>query len=104
MSKPVAWRVLKSTSLLDGALITDFGSDNTPRSIKGSVKKVGEKYTNAKVCIFRKSDMQLLAVRKPDASGNYIIHGLNKDITTFVVAFDDNQQYNAVIQDNVIPK
>ena len=104
MTRPTSRMVMPSSSLSDPSYSTNFGSDNTPRSILGSVEKLGEKYANAKVCIFRKTDMQLLAVRKHDTSGNYIISGLNKDIITFIVAFDDNQQYNAVIQDNVIPK
>lgn len=100
----VSRKSFNSAALLDSTLTTNFGSDNTPRSISGSVEKLGEKYANSKVCVFRKTDMKLLAVRKPDTSGSYIIRGLNKDITTFIVAFDDNQQYNAVIQDNVVPK
>ncbi len=89
-----------------GNLLQDigFGSKNTAASIKGSTKKLGEKYRNCLVVLYNKANLQPLAVRKPNANGDYQIYGLNTDLKTFVVAFDDTKQYNAVIQDNVVPK
>ncbi|KCX37128.1 MULTISPECIES: hypothetical protein [Acinetobacter] len=72
--------------------------------IKGSVKKLGEKYQNATVVVYNKANLQPIAIRKPDADGNYQFLGLNTDLKTFIVAFDKNQQFNAVIQYNVRPK
>ena len=72
--------------------------------IKGSTKKLGEKYRTCLVVLYNKANLQPIALRKPDENGNYQFFGLNTDLKTFVVAFDQNQQYNAVIQDNVVPK
>ena len=81
-----------------------FGSNNTIASIKGSIKKLGEKYQDATLVLYNKANLQPIAVRRPDQNGNYQFLGLNTDLKTFIVAFDKKQQFNAVIQDNVVPK
>lgn len=72
--------------------------------IQGSVKKLGEQYKDATVVLYNKANLKPIAVRKPDENGNYKFLGLNTDLKTFVVAFDKQQKFNAVIQDNVVPK
>lgn len=72
--------------------------------IQGSVKKIGDKYKEATIALYNKANLQPIAVRKPDQNGNYQFLGLNTDLKTFIVAFDQKQQFNAVIQDNVVPK
>lgn len=72
--------------------------------ITGSTKKLGEIYQNATVVLYNKANLQPISVGKPDQNGNYQFLGLNTDLKTFIVAFDQNQQFNAVIQDNVVPK
>lgn len=73
-------------------------------TIKGSVKKLGQQYRDATVVLYSKANLLPIAVRKPDQNGNYQFLGLNTDLKTFIVAFDQKQQFNAVIQDNVVPK
>ena len=104
MTKPVSYKVMPSSNRFDVSYCTSFGSDNTPRKISGTVKKLKQVYKNALVVIFRKSDFKLLAIRKPDDNGKYIVNGLNKDVVCFVTAFDSTKKYNAVIQDEVTPK
>ena len=72
--------------------------------IQGSVKKLGQQYQNATVVLYSKTNLQPIAIRKPDINGDYQFLGLNTDLKTFIVAFDKNQQFNAVIQDNVVAK
>lgn len=72
--------------------------------IQGSVKKIGNQYKDAIVVLYNKANLQPIAVRKPDENGNYKFLGLNTDLKTFIIAFDKKQQFNAVIQDNVVPK
>lgn len=84
--------------------LVDFGVSNTIASIKGSINKLGQKYQDATVALYSKANLQPIAVRKPDQNGNYQFLGLNTDLKTFIVAFDQKQQFNAVIQDNVVPK
>ena len=100
MMKPCGRKVFDGGNLLQGALI-GMKSD---ASIRGSTKKLGKKYKNALVVLFSKANLSPLAVRKPDANCEYQFAGINTDLKTFIVAFDQNQQYNAVIQDNVVPK
>lgn len=72
--------------------------------ITGSVKKLGEKYQDATIVLYNKGNLQPIAIQKPDANGSYRFLGLNTSLNTFIVAFDQKQQYNAVTQDNVVPK
>lgn len=72
--------------------------------IQGSVKKLGDAYQNANIVLYNKENLQPIAVRKPDQNGNYQFLGLNTDLKTFIVAFDHKKEFNAVIQDNVVPK
>lgn len=72
--------------------------------IQGSVKKLGQQYQNAIVVLYNKANLQPIAVIKPDQNGNYQFLGLNTDLRTFIVALDQKQKLNAVIQDNVRPK
>lgn len=102
--KPILRQVKPSSNWLSGNLHQDFGTYQTIAKIKGSVKKLGNAYQNSNVVLYNKANLQLLATRKPDANGNYQFLGLNTDLKTFVVAFDVSKQFNAVIQDNVVPK
>lgn len=81
-----------------------FTLSDVTGTIKGSISKFGQKYQDATVVLYSKANLQPIAVRKPDQNGNYQFLGLNTDLKTFIVAFDKKQQFNAVIQDNVVPK
>lgn len=102
--RPVSRKALSTFSFLSGDFYQEFGKSNTVASIKGSVKKLGSQYAEAKLVLFNKASMLPILVKRPDTNGNYQFLGLNTDLKTFVVAFDQKQQFNAVIQDNVVPK
>jgi len=102
--KPVLRRAFPSSNFININLNTNFGSKNTLAKIQGSVKKLGVQYQDANVVLYNKANLQQITIRKPDQNGNYQFLGLNTNLKTFVVAFDKNQQFNAVIQDNVVPK
>lgn len=97
--KPCSRKVLPSTSLLQA-----IAMGRIIAKIKGSTKKLGQQYQDATLVLYNKVNLQPIAVRKPDQNGNYQFLGLNTDLKTFIVAFDKKQQFNAVIQDNVVPK
>ncbi|RYL22099.1 hypothetical protein [Acinetobacter piscicola] len=99
--KPCSRKVMQRGNLLQDI---GFGSKNTVASIEGTIKKLGVNYRNATVVLYNKANLQPIAIRKPDSNGNYQIHGLNNSLNCFVVAFDSTKQYNAVVQDNVVPK
>lgn len=102
--KPCSQKVLHSSNFLVGNYNADFGSANTVCRISGDVDKLGVDYSNAMVMIARKIDFLPFAIRKPDAAGCYCLKGLNADLVCFIAGFDLGKQYNAVIQDNVVPK
>lgn len=99
--KPCSQKVKKTGNLLQEIR---FGSKDTVASIKGSTKKLGENYKDALAVIYNRANLQPIAVRKPDENGEYKFLGLNTNLTCFIIGFDNNKQYNAVIQDNVVPK
>lgn len=99
--KPCSRRVLPTSNLLQNV---GFGSKNTVASIKGSIKKLGIQYENALVVLYSKTNFNPIAMRRPDANGAYEVNGLNNTVDCFITAFDLSKQYNAVIQDGVVPK
>lgn len=99
--RPCSRKAMHSGSLLQDV---GFGAKNTVASIKGSVKKLGVNYQNATVALYNKSNLSLIASRKPDSNGTYDFVGLNNSLNTFIIAFDNTRQYNAVIADIVVPK
>lgn len=71
-------------------------------SIKGQVKELGNNIP-CRVRLFEKSTGRLIADVATDEVGNYKFINLMK-ARFFVVAHHPENQYNAVIQDNVVPK
>ena len=97
--KPCCQKVMPSSALLQDVLTGPIAA-----KVKGSVKKLGQQYKDATLVLYNKVNLQPIAVKKPDENGDYQFLGLNTNLKTFIVALDQNQQYNAVIQDNVVPK
>ena len=94
-NRRVAYSADKLQSIAAGPLVA---------KIQGSIKKLGQQYQDATVVLYNKANLLPIAVRRPDQNGNYQFLGLNTDLKTFIVAFDKKHQFNAVIQDNVVPK
>ena len=70
--------------------------------IKGQVKELGNNIP-CRVRLFEKSTGRLIADVATDEVGNYKFLNLMK-VRFFIVAHHPENQYNAVIQDNVVPK
>lgn len=70
--------------------------------IKGQTQKVGAIYPIVPVCVFKRSTRQLLWETKSKADGSYSFRNIAKGLECFIVAFDPNNQYNAVISDKVV--
>ena len=99
--KPCSYQAMPSGNLLQD---TGFGSKNTVASIKGSTKKLGEKYKNALVVLYNKTNLQPIVVRKPDVNGEFQFIGLNNSMNCFAICLNDYDDFNALIFDNLIPK
>jgi hypothetical protein len=72
------------------------------KSIRGKVKKIGVAIP-CRVRLYEKSTGQKLAEVATDIEGNYEFSKVEQ-IKCFIVAHDPANQFNAVIQDNVVPK
>lgn len=76
--------------------------ENGGYSIKGQVKELGNNIP-CRVRLFEKNTGRLMADVATDEFGNYEFLNLIRT-RFFVVAHHPSSQYNAVIQDNVVPK
>ena len=56
------------------------------------------------VYLYDRDSMRLLQATRCDQNGNYSFHFLNPNSKFTVISKDIDQQFNAVIQDNVVPK
>lgn len=73
-------------------------------TIKGTVKKLGENYKSAPICVFKRATKELLWEVKSKLDGTYVFKNIAVGLECFVVAFDPSGQYNAVISDRVVAK
>ena len=79
-----------------------MGAMNTLACIKGTTKKLGA-ISPSSVFLFNPLTQKIL-ITTSDVDGSYKFLGLPKGQKFVVFARDDANQYNAVIQDNVVPK
>jgi len=71
--------------------------------VDGTIKKLGQNYSPVPVCLFRRDNRLLLWETKSKPDGSYSFRNVAVGLECFIVAFDPNNQYNAVIQDKIIP-
>ena len=85
-------------------IISVLNSDQGFGKIEGSTKKLSANYPSVPVCCFKRSTRELLweTLSKPD--GTYFFRNIAVGLECFVVAFDPNGQYNAVISDKLVAK
>ena len=84
--------------------LTVLNSNQGFGQIKSTIKRVGVNYSPAPVCCFKRSDRQLLMDTKSKPDGTYAFRNIAVGLECFVVAFDPNEEYNAVISDKVVAK
>jgi hypothetical protein len=85
-------------------VITLLSADQGFGQIKGTTKKVGTNYSPVPVCVFGRDNRQLLWETISKADGSYAFRNIAVGLECFIIAFDPNNQYNAVIQDKVVAK
>lgn len=84
-------------------IISILNSSQGFGKITGTIKKLGKEYYPVPVCLFRRDNRQLLWETKSKPDGSYAFRNIAVGLECFVVAFDPNNQYNAVIQDKITP-
>ncbi|WP_180128154.1 MULTISPECIES: carboxypeptidase regulatory-like domain-containing protein [unclassified Acinetobacter] len=75
----------------------------TGGKIAGQVKKLGLAYP-CFVSVHERVGRKLLEIKQTDRHGNYYFENLNPGFKFIVMAVDHASRFNAVIQDNVVPK
>lgn len=75
---------------------------NAIYAIRGQISELGVKLP-CRVRLFEKNSGRLIADVPTNDAGYYEIHGLVK-VPFFIVAHHPTSRFNAVIQDNVVPK
>lgn len=73
------------------------------RTIYSIEGKVTQKELTNMVMLYSSSTNQLIRTAVIDHNGNYSFTSLPK-LSYFVIVRDKTKQYNAVIQDNIVPK
>lgn len=86
------------------SVMTIIGENQGFGKIIGTTKKLGQNYSHVPVCCFKRSTRELLweTTSKPD--GTYFFRNIAVGLECFVVSFDPNGQYNAVISDKLVAK
>lgn len=90
--------------VLPKPFLTMLNSNQGYGQIKGTTREIGAIYSLVSVCVFRRDNRQLLWETKSKADGSYVVGNIAKGLECFVVAFDPNNQYNAVISDKMVAK
>lgn len=85
-------------------IITVLSPDQGFGQIKGTTKKIGENYSPVPVCAFRRDNRLLLWETKSKPDGSYAFRNIAIGLECFIVAFDPQRNYNAVIADGVKAK
>lgn len=85
-------------------IITVLNSDQGFGVVKGTVKKHGVNSASIPVCIFKRNSRALLWETQSKEDGSYLFRNIAVGLECFVVAFDPNEKYNAVISDKVVAK
>lgn len=84
-------------------IITMTNANHGFGKINGITKKLGTYYSPVPVCLFRRDNRQMIWETISKADGSYSFRNVALDLQCFIVAFDPNNQYNAVIQDKILP-
>ena len=85
-------------------IYTPANSNNGLGKIKGVTQKKGLTYPNVEVSVFNRTDKTLLWTVRSKQDGSYEFRNILKGLECFVVGFDPEQNYNAVISDKVVAK
>lgn len=75
-----------------------------PHTISGFVKIMGNIYPFAPVRLYERLTGRLIKQAAADSNGYYFFNGISKSIKYTIISIDNNGLFNAVIQDNVVPK
>ena len=98
--KSFGYTILK----LQKPIISIANTDQGFGQIKGTTLAKNAVYPNVEVCVFKRSNKQLLWTTYSKADGSYAFRNIAVGLECFITAFDPKRNYNAVIADGVKAK
>ena len=81
-----------------------LNSDQGLGQIKGTILKKNVIFPNVEVCVFKRTNKQLLWTTTSKSDGSYAFRNITVGLECFITAFDPQRNYNAVIADGVKAK
>lgn len=90
--------------LLTKPIMTISSPDQGFGLIKGVTQKKGVIYPGVEVSAFKRSDKTHLWTVRSKQDGSFAFRNIAAGLECFVVGFDPEQNYNAVISDKVVAK
>lgn len=85
-------------------IITVLNDDQGFGQIKGTTLKKNVIFPNVEVCVFKRTNKQLLWTTTSKSDGSYAFRNIAVGLECFITAFDPQRNYNAVIADGVKAK
>lgn len=84
--------------------LTAYNENQGNAFVEGSIIKKDKPVPDCNVCLFKKSDKQLLHQYITRSDGTYTFKNVAPDLEYFIVAFDPSAEHNAIVQDKIISK
>lgn len=85
-------------------ILTVANSNQGFGQIKGFTQKKGVIYPSVEVSVFNRSTKALIWTTHSKQDGSYVFRNIAVGLECFVVGFDPEQNYNAVISDKLVVK
>lgn len=79
-------------------------TDHGKGGLEGVIKLKGLPHPHCPVHVFNKSSLVKIWSTTSDLNGVYVFRNMAVGLECFVIAFDPNEEYNAVISDKVVAK
>lgn len=98
--KTLGYKIIK----LQRPFLSVANADQGFGQIKGTTKKLNLFYPNVEVCVFKRSNKQLLWTTTSKSDGSYAFRNIAVGLECFITAFDPKREYNAVVADGVKAK
>ncbi|MFN3074018.1 carboxypeptidase regulatory-like domain-containing protein [Acinetobacter sp. TY2] len=86
------------------SIITVLNVNQGFGQIKGTTLKKNAIFPNVEVCVFKRTNKQLLWTTTSKSDGSYAFRNIAVGLECFITAFDPQRNYNAVIADGVKAK
>lgn len=89
--------------IISEKILFSFPVTGISKKVTGKTMKIGRIAANQQVAFFSRVNNSLLGTTVSDENGNYEFQ-ITTSAPIYIVALDSQKEFNAVVQDNVVPK